>query len=258
MAPSIYQDLRAGHGMSDPDDIEERAGLAIDEENLAARYEDYELHDGLFDGNGSRMTTESAPFLPQQGKKKLHKSPGTDRKTKGGSKAKWLSRSPRILDDDGDDDVPASLLIEEEEEDSGGPSRPAAPLQPPTQAKAVPIPGPSTPDAEARWAAAQTRQRLHEDNETRRPKPIVPKPGMFSANPQEKAMWMWINVTNLDRFMGEVYAYYRGAGIWCICLDRLLNILYDVPSYSFQYTWLTKYQADCVRRDLYNFPYSVR
>jgi len=232
MAPSIYEDLRAGHGLSDPDDVEERAGMAIDEENLAARYQDYELHDALFDGNDGRITNESTAFLAQRGKKKSGKISSNTRRTKGGAKDKWFSRSPRILDDDGDDDVPASLLIEEEEE-PGGPSRPAAPRKSPKPPKSAPVPGPSTRDAQAQWASAQTRQRLHDDDEIRRTQPAVPRPGMFSANPKEKAMWMWINVTNLDRFMGEIYAYYRGAGIWCICLDRLLNILYEIPPSSF-------------------------
>jgi autophagy-related protein 9 len=224
MAPSIYEDLRADHGLSGPDDIEERAGMAIDEENLASRYQDYELHDALFDGNDSRITTESTAFLPQHRKKKSRESSSNPRRTKGGSKDKWFSRSPRILDDDGDDDVPASLLVEEDEE-SGGPSGPAAPRISPKHVKSIPVPGPSTRDAQAQWATAQARQRLHDDDEIRKAKPGLPRLGMFSANPKEKAMWMWINVTNLDRFMGEVYAYYRGAGIWCICLDRLLNIL---------------------------------
>jgi autophagy-related protein 9 len=225
MAPSIYEDLRAGQGISDPEDIEERAAMAIDEENLATRYQDYELHEELFDGHESRLTTESTAFLPQQGKKMAHKSLSRDRKSKGGSKAKWLSRSPRVLDDDGDDDVPASLLVEEEEEEGGGPSRATAPQQSPKPAKAAPITDASTRNAQARWATVQERQRLHEDKERMKPTAAVPKPGMFSASRKERAMWMWINVTNLDRFMGEIYAYYRGAGIWPICLDRLLNLL---------------------------------
>lgn len=225
MAPSIYEDLRAGdHGMSDPGDIEERAAMAIDEENLSARYQDYELHEDLFDGHESRMTTESTAFLAQPVKKKLHKSSGRDRRSKGGSKAKWLSRSPRMLDDDGDDDVPASLLIEEEEEGAGGPSRAANQQQSPRHVKVAPIPD-ATQSAQARWATVQEQQRLHEDVGTTRPRVAIPKLGVFSASGKERAMWMWINVTNLDRFMGEVYAYYRGAGIWPICLDRLLNLL---------------------------------
>jgi autophagy-related protein 9 len=224
MAPSIYEDLRAGQDLLEPDDIEERAAMAIDEENLAARYQDYELHEELFDGHNSRLTTESTAFLPQQGKTKTHKSSTRDRKLKSGSKAKWLSRSPRMLDDDGDDDVPASLLVEEDE-DGGGPSRAAGTQRSPKPAKAAPVTNASTRNAQARWETVQDRQRLHEDEETMRPGITVPKPGMFAASRKERAMWMWINVTNLDRFMGEIYAYYRGAGIWPICLDRLLNLL---------------------------------
>lgn len=238
MVPSIYEDLRAGdHGMSDAGDIEERAAMAIDEENLSARYQDYELHEDLFDGHESRMTTESTTFLAQQVKKKPHKSPGRDRRSKGGTKAKWLSRSPRMLDDDPDDDVPASLLVEEEE--GGGPSRPAAEQQSPRPAKATPTAGTATQNAQARWAAVQEQQRLHDDAGAARPRAVLPKPGVFSASRKERAMWMWINVTNLDRFMGEIYAYYRGAGIWPICLDRLLNLLRIVFVATFT-TFLTQ------------------
>lgn len=207
MVPSIYEDLRAGDDVHDADDVEERAGMAIDEENLGTRYQDqdYDLNDALFAPNDSQLATESTAFIP----------PTNTPRTKKG-KGKRISRSPRILgDDDGDDDVPQSLLIEEEAEDMGGPSQPAAPRISPEQGKPGPVP----------------EQRPVDDNGDRA-RSVPLRPGVFSASPKEKAMWMWINVTNLDRFMGEVYAYYRGAGIWCICLDRLINILYDKTALS--------------------------
>lgn len=38
-------------------------------------------------------------------------------------------------------------------------------------------------------------------------------------------MYRWANVQNLDIFIGEVYNYYLGAGLWCILLDRVLHLL---------------------------------
>lgn len=37
-------------------------------------------------------------------------------------------------------------------------------------------------------------------------------------------MWRWSNVANLDKFLGEVYAYYRGHGIWSIMLARGIKL----------------------------------
>ncbi|WRT66735.1 uncharacterized protein IL334_003698 [Kwoniella shivajii] len=41
----------------------------------------------------------------------------------------------------------------------------------------------------------------------------------------EKALWKWVNVDDLDGFLQEVYDYYKGKGIWCIALARVLNLL---------------------------------
>lgn len=43
--------------------------------------------------------------------------------------------------------------------------------------------------------------------------------------PREIALWHWSQVENLDRFLGEVYEYYRLGGIYCICLARLFQKL---------------------------------
>ncbi|KAL2889062.1 Autophagy-related protein 9 [Ceratocystis lukuohia] len=49
--------------------------------------------------------------------------------------------------------------------------------------------------------------------------------GSVMSNPREKALWKWVNVTNLDSFMGEVYDYFDGNGIWCILVDKVLHIV---------------------------------
>jgi autophagy-related protein 9 len=204
---SIYEDLRA-HDEASESDIEEQAGMALDEENLG--FHDEELaHADVFNGEDSRITTESTVFLGEQqrrahtGKHKKHR--------------RWFTQSPRLLEEDGDDDVPESLLVEDNE----GPVRgnQSNPLSPKTTQARKPsaIPGPSSREARAHWEAAQAQQRLHGDDDPATPRwKNIPKPktGMLSSSPREKAMWRWLNVVNLDQFIGDVYEYYIGSGIW--------------------------------------------
>ncbi|KAG8899850.1 autophagy protein atg9 [Tulasnella sp. 403] len=42
---------------------------------------------------------------------------------------------------------------------------------------------------------------------------------------EQKALWNWVNVSNLDAYLQEVYAYYTGKGIYAIALSRGLNLL---------------------------------
>jgi autophagy-related protein 9 len=226
MAPSIYEDLRAHDEASEPSDLEERAGLALDEENLGDAFHDYDLDRAdVFDGDDSRVTTESTAFLPQHGRRLPTQTRNEARNTNDNSKPSWIAQSPRILEDDGDDDVPASLLIEGD--DVAGPSE--IPQQrstrPQRATKPRSVPGPGTNDTRSRWDAAQTHQQLHQEDDLSRLPPAVPKRAPLAGSPRDKALWTWLNATNLDHFMGEVYDYYTGAGIWCICLQRILNLL---------------------------------
>lgn len=216
---SIYDDLRA-HDEAESD-IEEQAGLAIDEENL--RFHDDELGDAdVFTGEASHITTassvgrqpESRPLTGRGGHKSQHDRP------------KWLASSPRLLGDDGDDDVPASLLIEGNQPSPGTPARPRK-SKPRPQRKQPAIPGPSDQETRAHWEAAQAHQRLHNEEAGAHRERQTPRPniGLLSGNPREKAMWRWINITNLDNFIRDVYDYYTGSGIWCIVLTRVLDLL---------------------------------
>jgi autophagy-related protein 9 len=63
-ARSIYDDLRA-HDEASESDLEEQAGMAIDEENL--RFHDDELGGvDVFNGEDSHLTTESTAYLAGQ------------------------------------------------------------------------------------------------------------------------------------------------------------------------------------------------
>ncbi len=215
---SIYDDLRAHDEESD---LEEQAGLALDEENLGFR--DDELGNADAFGEESRITTESTAFLTGQ---QHNRQQGAGNKLRGKSRSRWMAQSPRLLEEDGDDDVPASLLIEGN--DHPPPTSPPKPR--PRQGKAqkrnAAIPGPSNRETRAHWEAAQAQQRLHqeEDNSFGIPPPARHSFGPLVGSAREKAMWRWINVVNLDGFIEEVYEYYRGAGIWCIVLEKALNL----------------------------------
>ena len=217
---SIYDDLRAHDEESD---LEEQAGLALDEENL--RFRDDELGAADAFGEDSRITTESTAFLPTN---QHNTQAGTANVPRAKSRSRWMAQSPRLLEEDGDDDVPASLLIEGNE-----PPAPSTPTKPrPRQGNApkrhTAIPGPSNRETRAHWEAAQAQQRLHNEEDI---SPGLSQPtrhnfGPLSGSAREKAMWRWINVVNLDGFIEEVYEYYIGAGIWCIVLDKALNLLW--------------------------------
>ncbi|KZO97798.1 APG9-domain-containing protein [Calocera viscosa TUFC12733] len=48
------------------------------------------------------------------------------------------------------------------------------------------------------------------------------RPGLDA---EQRALWNWVNVQNLDSYLQEVYAYYVGKGIYTIALTRGLNLL---------------------------------
>lgn len=220
---SIYDDLRA-HDEASESDLEEQAGLALDEENLG--FHDDDLGNADVFGEDSRITTtESTTFLGGR-----RQAPPNDRLAKKNAKArpKWQSQSPRLLEEDGDDDVPASLLIEDHAQPVPGPQNHAR-NRPSKKGTQPAIPGPSNRETRAQWEAVQEQQRLHREDDMGGPPraPYAQQPGirLLAGNPREKAMWRWINVTNIDNFIKDVYDYYTGSGIWCIVLTRVLELL---------------------------------
>ncbi|KAH8661633.1 autophagy-related protein 9 [Tricladium varicosporioides] len=218
-AHSIYDDLRA-HDEASESDLEEQAGLALDEENL--RFHDDELTNAeVFNGEDSQMTTESTAFL-HSGNRTAGKGPGQRHKVQGQSA--W-AQSPRLLEEDGDDDVPESLLIE----GNDNPTTPnkARTRQTKSQKRQPAIPGPSSRENHAHWEATQAQQRLHDDSgntAVAAPQPTQARTGLHTGSARDKAMWRWINVTNVDNFMREVYDYYLGKGVWCMLLEDALNL----------------------------------
>ncbi|KAI9874275.1 MAG: autophagy protein atg9 [Pleopsidium flavum] len=231
-SPSVYETLREHDQSSDISDIEERAGMILDEENLGQGFQDYDLDQALADAAESQVTTESRAFLGRGPfKQEGHGQPRSESNEAPGrsmTRPRWMHQSRRILEtEEADDEVPASLLVE------GGAHQVATPEeQPPRGAGRLlpvpPVPGPSTQEARSQWKAAQIQQRLYQDGHggqahgTRTSRGNV---GLAIVDPKEKALWRWANVENLDNFLKDVYDYFLGNGIWCIILSRALNLL---------------------------------
>lgn len=200
-------------------DIENRAGLALDEENLNHDFRDDDLQSARgFGLEDSRISSGSAipPARDARGTpSRLHKHDAGTR---------WLS-----VDDDGDNEVPASLLVEPH---SSAPVTNSNPRRTGAEtSRQAATPGPSSRRSRAQWETAQVQQPLHPDDGYGRPpnglqpNGIPARRGGLHINPRDKAMYRWANVQNLDIFIGEVYNYYLGAGMWCILLDRVLHLL---------------------------------
>ena len=231
-SPSVYETLREHDQSSDASDIEERAGMALDEENLGQGFHDYDLDQELGDAAESQAMTESTAFMGRgpsmQQRHGQPKPQSNEAHARSMTRPRWLHHSRRILEtEEADDEVPASLLVEGGAHQAGTPEE-----QPPRGAgrspPVPPVPGPSTREARAQWRTAQLQQRLYHDGhggQARRTRTSRGNLGLAIVDPKERALWRWANIENLDNFLKDVYDYYLGNGIWCIMLSRVLNLL---------------------------------
>lgn len=211
--PSVYETLRQHDELSDQSDLEERAGMILDEENLGTGFHDYELDDALTDATANQDDPPRTRTSSRQGQGNPARNPQNRTRT---------PRAARNNIDDLDDEVPQSLLIEDDQDLlSRGRHRHDRVIPPP-------VPGPSSRATRAKWQATQEQQRLYQDHVTpdAHSKRSSRKGHLLGLmDPKDRAMWMWANVENLDNFLKDVYDYYVGNGIWCILLNRMLNLL---------------------------------
>ncbi|KAJ6262146.1 hypothetical protein Dda_2951 [Drechslerella dactyloides] len=128
-----------------------------------------------------------------------------------------------------DGDVPESLIIESRRRESGAEtanSDTASPHPPPEFSRFHDqpttfdqqlgnLPPPPSRVLEERWAAVQNR--MSPKTETRSPATVPRVPPGF-IDPKQRAMYKWANVE-------DVYEYYLGKGIYCICLERFIGML---------------------------------
>jgi autophagy-related protein 9 len=218
-SPSVYETLQQ-HDDSDGSDLEERAGMALDEANLGEGSDDYDLgHVESADPEGSHITTDDTALLGGRDAP-LPRGDALGRSTR---RPKWMAQSRHILDpEEGDDEVPLSLLTEGVDALSD-PSEPrGAPSIVPPGDRALPthlpndsVPLQSPPRPQSRGVGIRGGRRGD----------FQSKLGLAMADPKERALWRWANVENLDNFLKDVYDYFLGNGIWSITLSRVLNLL---------------------------------
>ena len=213
--PSIYETLNQHDEASDHSDLEERAGMALDEENLGSAFHDHEL-DEVLAGALPRLASTSRPGS-------ANRKTGRDYAATSQSRGRLQGAQNAGVLDESDDEVPTSLLFEGNQEPyTDFRENQPRPLPPPVQ-------GRPSREHRAKWKMTQERQRLYEnprEQPSRSPRPVRQVRSMATADPREQALWRWANVQNLDNFLKEVYEYFLGNGIWCILLSRGLNLLY--------------------------------
>ncbi|KAH7157229.1 autophagy protein Apg9-domain-containing protein [Dactylonectria macrodidyma] len=211
---SFYEQLRSrdDDGYTDDDP-------GLDEENLGHHFNDFDA-EGLAVGD-SRMTVDSTAFDIKENTR-VTRQAATHTRHSTGQPSTW----PAHQDDEVNNDVPASLLIEANEAENTPvpPMRSGRQSDPAHQATA----GSSSARARAQWDAATTQQRLHQEDPFGAPLGPQPKPvirGIMSGSPRERALWRWVNTSNLDSFMRDVYDYYEGGGLRCILCANALWLL---------------------------------
>ncbi len=228
-SPSIYETLRQHDESSDDSDTEQRAAIALDEENLGSRFRDLDVED-------ARLNPSHASGRKYSNNTRRHK-------------LRWsrVKRPGSLEVEDADDEVPASLLIEGESQESS-PRRtihPASPAEIPNNP--IPISGPATTAARNQWEITQANQVLYPPEtaqSTRLSRPSTELRGLSLADPKQKAMWRWANVENLDNFLAEVYVYYLGNGFLSIMLQRSLQML----TFAFV-AGFTMFLGNCINYD---------
>ena len=210
--PSVYETLQQHDEVSDLSDIEERAGMTLDDRNLEAGFHDYELDDAIADDTQSQVDSSR---MKDSGRQIQGPSPKRGHRTIQGQRQNTVV-------DDVDDEVPQSLLVE------AGQKVMRTSAEHLNMDIPSPVPGPAGKGARSKWQAAREQQRLHQDPLSRHSQSRFPTRQanhLGTMGPKERAMWMWANVENLDNFLMGIYDYFLGNGIWCILLSRILNLL---------------------------------
>lgn len=193
-------------------------GQAVDDENLQEDFQECDLESGMDDGR-SRMSLDRAPGTTGE----IH--PGSLR---GGIRGRNRNRWQPQDNEEEENDVPESLLMEPNEGYDAGNLDPRLSQQP-RHAEQPLLASHRSHRARGHWDGPRSMRKPH-----RPPRsvpaaknapahPIAPRAAMGSA--RDRAAWRWVNVSNLDQFMLDVYNYYDGCGIWCILTDRALHLL---------------------------------
>lgn len=135
---------------------------------------------------------------------------------------KVISREDQ--EEDIENDVPLSLLVENNERPIG------EPLEPPRGARPSAMRHAGSPHRHIRpnWAPPSTQRLPHQGGEPGTGRIAQPRSitrAIMPGNRREKALWRWVNTSNIDSFMRDVYDYYEGGGLWCILCSNALWLL---------------------------------
>jgi autophagy-related protein 9 len=223
-ARSFYEELRARRNgdfedHEDDVDIEGHASFDADDRKSNPPFGEFDSsHLDALAADESQFITNSTAHLAPQTESLI---PGRVNSTgRRGQRSKWSGQ-----DEDGDNDVPASLLFEAHEVHSkvDRVARSRQQIEFKSNNGGV---GSSTRRPQNHWEAAQPYQRLYQTNSTdhSNKRTLLPDT-VTTGNPRDRALWRWVNVSNLDIFIRQVYAYYMGGGFWCSILGRVLHLV---------------------------------
>lgn len=205
---SFYEQLRSRDEEAE-EDIEHQAGLNIDDENLRQHLD--ELDAGNL-GNSRLSVASAVPGAEQRNTNDRPRSPVP----------RWKAH-----DEDMDNDVPASLLVEHHSHEPAAPPRSPGTSHRTQHRSHRPVAASPSTGRRAQWEAAAAQQPLHGTGQGR-PADAQPRSllsGKSPAGAKEKAMWRWVNTSNIDSFMRDIYDYFEGGGLWCILTSNALWLL---------------------------------
>lgn len=241
---SIYETLREQDEYSEGLDVEETAAITANGVNRRDSFDDQAL--SHFNPHSQPRSTRQDPHTATARTHTQSQMPRKD-KSRTHTRSRRHGRHSKLLDvEEADDDVPASLLIDHNAHDIDPDSitLPPPPSSMPDDPLGARGPGPSIP-------GQNFNARRRQPPQPASPLPSGPRPvsgivggNLASADPKEKAMFRWVNVTDLDNFLLEVYTYYLQHGFWSTLLLRFFNLINSafVVGFSIFLTQCINYQ----------------
>ena len=217
---SIYETLREHDEDSEGLDVEDIAGIAANGGHRRDSFSDQALR-GLSPQTHTQGIRQDTPR--GQGQNQLLRKD----KSRARNRPRRHGRHSKLLDvEEADDDVPASLLIDHNAQEIDTDSMT---LPPPPSSMPDPLLGRDTsdPSTARRFPSRRSPPSRSSGQTSSRARPVNGVVGaiLASADPKEKAMFRWVNVTDLDNFLFEVYDYYLAHGFWSTLLKRFFDLL---------------------------------
>lgn len=219
---SIYETIQEYDRDTDGSDVEERAGVVADGHDAANGFQGPDSSHLNF--SPDRLASRAVDnHVPGHG----HGQAARKDKSRALNRSRWNQRPHKLLDvEEADDDVPASLLIDHNAgiQEPGSMSLPPPPSLMPD---GLSSPGDARPSVPGRTSHSRGRPHPYLNGGPPRSRPIMSNfwGNLAGADPKDKAMFRWVNVTDLDNFLLEVYNYYLCHGFWSILLMRLFNLI---------------------------------